>query len=33
LKKKGYEETKSGKMIKAAKEGIEKVSKKMQDML
>jgi hypothetical protein len=31
LEKEGYEETKAGKMIKAAKKGIEKVSKKMQD--
>jgi hypothetical protein len=33
LEKKGYEETKAGKMIKAAKEGIKKVSKKVQIML
>ena len=31
LEKEGYEETKAGKMIKAAKKGVEKVSKKMQD--
>ena len=31
LEKEGYEETKAGKMIKAAKKGVEKISKKMQD--
>ena len=31
LEKEGYEETKAGKMIKAVKKGVEKVSKKMQD--
>jgi hypothetical protein len=31
LEKEGYEETKAGKMIKSAKRGVEKVSKKMQD--
>jgi len=31
LEKEGYKETKAGKMIKAAKKGVEKVSKKMQD--
>ena len=31
LEKEGYKETKAGKMIKSAKRGVEKVSKKMQD--
>ena len=31
LEKEGYKETKAGKMVKAAQEGIKKVSKKMQD--
>ena len=31
LEKEGYKETKVGKMVKAAQEGIKKVTKKMQD--
>jgi hypothetical protein len=31
LEKEGYEESKAGKMIKAAKKGVDKVSKKMED--
>jgi DNA-binding ferritin-like protein len=31
LEKEGYKETKAGKMVKAAQEGIKKVTKKMQD--
>ena len=31
LEKEGYKETKAGKMVKAAQEGIKKITKKMQD--
>ena len=31
LEKEGYEETKSGKMVKAVKKGVEKVTKKVSD--
>ena len=33
LEKEGYEETKSGKMVKAVKKGVEKVSKKVSERI